>query len=244
VLNLLLSLAIGVLVAVLIKLAHFSLLAGLIPGVLAFFAAFVLLARRVAMKVQALMQTVQKELSQAPANVKDRQQKVDRAVKTLEEGLAFRRWQFFIAGEIEAQIGMLKYMTRDFAGAEPHLQRAGPRNAMAFALLGALAYQRKEYPKMRESFERAVKAGRKEAIIWAAYAWCLNQLKENDDAIKVLARAVETNPSDEKLKAGLTALQNNKRLKMKPYEPLWWQFGLEQPPVEFTGGRQVRFQRR
>ena len=59
-----------------------------------------------------------------------------------------------------------------------------------------------------------------------------------------MARTVEANPSEEKLKGGLTALQNDKKLKMKPYEPMWWQFGLENPPLQQMGGRQVRFERR
>ena len=49
----------------------------------------------------------------------------------------------------------------------------------------------------------------------------------------------------EKLKASLTQLQNDKRLKMKPYEPTWWQFGLEAPPMPTMGGggggRRVQF---
>jgi hypothetical protein len=55
---------------------------------------------------------------------------------------------------------------------------------------------------------------------------------------------VEANPSDDKLKAAQTTLQNDKRLRMRAFEPLWWQFGLEQPPAQFSGGRRVQFQRR
>src|SRR5436305_1465776 len=81
--------------------------------------------------------------------------------------------------------------------------------------------------------------------VWAVYAWCLSQSKNKDEALKVMGRAVEANPSDEKLKAGLTALQNDKRLKMKAYEPMWWQFGLEAPPQLMPpGGRQVKWARR
>ena len=80
--------------------------------------------------------------------------------------------------------------------------------------------------------------------MWATYAWCLLQLKQADKALSVMARAVAANPSDEKLKSGMQALQNDKNFKMKPYEPLWWQFGLENPPLPQPGGRQVRFQRR
>jgi tetratricopeptide (TPR) repeat protein len=244
VINLLIAAGAGLVVTLAIKLAHLSLVWAIIPGTLVFLAAYLLLARRIAQKVQALVNQAQKELSTAPTSVKDRQQKVDRAVKTLEGGLPYGQWQFLIASEIHAQIGMLKYMMRDFEGATPHLNEANARNYMARALLGALAYQKKDFAKMREHFESAAKAGRKEPIVWAAYAWCLNQLKENDEALKVMARGVDANPNDDKLKAGMTALQNNKKLKMKAYEPLWWQFGLEQPPPEFSGGRQVRFQRR
>ena len=89
-----------------------------------------------------------------------------------------------------------------------------------------------------------MKAGKKEGLVWAVYAWCLQQTKERDKAIGVLGRAVAANPSDEKLKAALTALQNDKRMKMKPWEPMWWQFNLESPPQDFGGGRRVQFQRR
>jgi Tfp pilus assembly protein PilF len=97
---------------------------------------------------------------------------------------------------------------------------------------------------MESKWEEAVKHGKKEGMIWAGYAWCLVQNKEKDKAIKVLARAVETNPSDEKLKSALTALQNDKRLKMKAWEPGWWQLGLEspqQPQPMFVGGGRRRF---
>lgn len=243
-LNLLLALLVGLVVVTLVKLAGFSLVAGVIPGVIALVAAYVFLARRIMMKVQALAAQVQKELSTPSMNVRERQRKVESAVKTLEQGLRYERWQFLVGSEVHGQIGMLKYMTRDLGGAEPHLAKANSRNYMAFALRGALAYQKKDFSKMRECFGTAVKAGRKEPLIWAAYAWCLMQMKEKSEALQVMAKAVEANPNEERLKSGLTALQNDKKLRMRAYEPMWWQFGLEQPPTELSGGRQVRFQRR
>jgi tetratricopeptide (TPR) repeat protein len=244
--NLLISLGVGIAIALGIKLAGYSLWAGLIPGTLAFALTFVLLARRVAKRIQALMDTVQKEFATQASNQKEAQAKVERAVKTLEQGLVYDKWQFMVGPELHAQIGMLKYMVKDLDGAQAHFAKAGPRNYMAKAMEGALHYQRKNFTAMEASFETAVKAGKKESIIWAAYAWCLVQNKEKDKALKVLARAVETNPSDEKLKSSLTQLQNDKRLKMKPYEPTWWQFGLEAPPMPTMGGgggggRRVQF---
>jgi tetratricopeptide (TPR) repeat protein len=244
-LNLLIALTAGVLVTVLIKLLGFSIWAGIVPGVLALIGSYVFLARRVALKVQALSKAAEKELSAQPTNQRERQQRVEKAIRLLEEGLVYDRWQFLIGSEIHAQIGMIRYVAKDYPQAEVHLAKANSRNYMAKALHAALHYQRKEYDQMEKLFEAAVKAGKKEGVVWAAYAWCLSQLKEKEKAMKVMARAVEANPSDEKLKAGLTALQNDKRLRMKAFEPMWWQFGLEQPPLQqVPGGRRVQFQRR
>lgn len=241
--NLLISLAVGIAVALAVKLAGFSLWAGIIPGLLVLVGTYIVLARRVATRIQGLMGMVQTDLQGQAANQKDAMAKVERAIKTLEKGLVYEKWQFLVGPEIHAQIGMLKYMVKDLDGAKASFGKANPRNYMAKAMEGALYYQRKDFPAMKASFEAAVTHGKKEALVWAAYAWCLVQNKEKDEALKVLGRAVETNPSDEKLKGSLTQLQNDKRLKMKPYEPGWWQFGLETPPPmqPMGGGRRMQF---
>jgi tetratricopeptide (TPR) repeat protein len=244
-LNLFIALAAGLVVTLLIKVAGFSILAGIVPGTLAFIGCYIFLARRIALKVQALSKSAEKELSAQPTNQRERQQRIEKAIKLLEEGLVYERWQFLVGPEIHAQIGMIRYVAKDYPRAEVHLVKANARNFMAKALHAALFYQRKEYDRMERAFESAVKSGKKEAVVWAAYAWCLSQIKQKEKAMKVMARAVAANPSDEKLKAGLNALQNDKKLRMKAFEPLWWQFGLEQPPLQAPGGgRRVQFQRR
>jgi tetratricopeptide (TPR) repeat protein len=243
--NLLLAFAAGALAFLATHLGGFSWWAGIVPGLIAFVGAFILLARRVGLKVQALSQAAQKELSAQPSNARERQVRIDKAIGLLQQGLVFEKWQILIGSEIHAQIGMIKYMTKDLDGAREHLSKASARNYMALALQGALHYQRKEYPAMERAFEAATRSGKKEPIAWAAYAWCLHQLKEKEKALRVLARGVESNPSDEKLKGALSALQNDKKLKMRAFEPMWWQFGLEAPPpMDMGGGRRPQFQRR
>ena len=243
--NALIALAVGILVAACVKLAGFSIWAGVIPGTIAFLGVFILMARRIGQKMQLLVSAAQKELSVQPANAKDRQQRVDRGIQILEKGLAYKNWQPLVASEIHAQIGMLKYVSKDLDGAQRHLAQANPRNAMAHAMSGALYFQKKDPEKMRRAFDRAIKAGKKDPLVWAVYAWCLGQLKQRDEALSVLSRAVEANPNDAKLKASLASLQNDKKLKMRAYEPGWWQFGLEAPPMQQMGGqRRVQFQRR
>ncbi|MGQ0506713.1 MAG: tetratricopeptide repeat protein, partial [Myxococcaceae bacterium] len=161
-----------------------------------------------------------------------------------ETALVYDKWQFLIGSEVHAQIGMIKYLVNDTDGALQHLQKANARNYMALAFQGALFFRKKDYAQMEKAFEKAVTAGKKEGLVWSTYAWCEQQIKEKGKALEILGRAVAVNPSDEKLKAGLTALQNDKKLRMKAYEPMWWQFGLEQPPQQQMGGRRVQFQRR
>ncbi len=197
--NLVISLAVGIVIALGVKLAGLSLWAGILPGLLALVGTYIVLARRVAQRVQALMTMVQQDLQVQATSQKEAQTRIERAIKTLESGLVWDKWQFMVGPEIHAQVGMLKYMVKDLDGAQRHFALANPRNYMAKALQGALHYQRKDFTAMKASFEEAVKTGKKEALIWAAYAWCLLQNKEKDEALRVLGRAVEANPSDEKL---------------------------------------------
>jgi len=225
--------------AVATKLVTGSLYWGLVPGTLVFIGGYILLARRVATRIQALSTQAQAELSSPSQNQKEQKGKVERAIQLLEQGLQYEKWQFLVGPELHSQVGTIKYMVGDLDGALVHFAQGTDRNGME----GALWYRRQQPEKMTTAFELAVKASNKEPLIWAAYAWCALQLKDKEKALKVLSRAVEANPSNEKLKNSLHQLQNDKRLKMRPYEPAWWQFGLELP-TQPPGGRQVRFQRR
>src|SRR3712207_1237045 len=145
--NLLIALGVGLVITLGIKLSGIgSIWAGIIPGTIAFIATYLLLARRIGNQLQVLMGSVQKELQTQPTSQKDAQSRVERAIKMLESGLSFEKWQFMVGPEIHSQIGMLKYMSKDLDGAQRHFAKASPRNYMAKAMQGALHYQRKDFP--------------------------------------------------------------------------------------------------
>lgn len=244
--NLLISLAVGVVAALLVTLFGFSWWAGIVPGIILFLAAYVVLARRTMQQVQVVMGKVQKDLSTQPANPREMQTLLSRAIKTVESAMPLGKWQFMITGELHAHIGMLHYLGKNQDEAARHFAFASKRNFTAQAMAGALHHRRNERDRMRTAFDLAVKHGKKESVIWATYAWCLLQAKDRDGALAVLHRGVEKNPSDEKLKNALIQVQNDKRLKMRPFEPGWWQFQLEPPPTNLGGGggRRVQFMRR
>lgn len=248
--NLALALAAALLTGVAVVAFQFSWYAALIPAVLVLAGTYVLLARRTFAQVQKLMTQVQEELSAMPPSQKEQRLKVDRAVKLLESALPLSRWQFLVAGEVYAQIGMLKFLVKDLDGAIEAFTQGSSRNGLAKAMQASAYFQKKDTAAMEKAFEAAVTATASDGMLWAAYAWCLKQLKEDDRAQAILARGVAANPKDEKLKAALSALQNDKKLKMKPWEPNWWQLGLETPsmavqqPQFMAPGRRPRLARR
>jgi tetratricopeptide (TPR) repeat protein len=239
--NVLISTGIAAALFLAILALGFGPIAAAIPAIIALFVANLLLARRIGQKIQELANAAQKEIAA---------QRIDKGIKLLESGFKYDRWQFLVGAELHSNIGILLYVKKDFDQARPHLQKAGargPAGARAKAMLGCLAYMKKDEAAMRPAFELAVKAGKKESILWAIYAFCLDKLDHRDEALRVLARSIEANPSDEKLKASMVALQNEKKLKMKAYSPEWYQFHLEKPPADLgggPGGRRIIYQRR
>jgi tetratricopeptide (TPR) repeat protein len=248
--NLAISMLAGLVIAVLVHLLGFPWLAGILPGILVMVGLYVVLARRIANKFQVLAEQAQNVIQgQAIRTEKDRLGALDKSIKILEQGFQYEKWQHFIGPEVHANVGMLHYLKKDFDAAKPHLEKSSNRNWMAKTMLGCLYFQSKQYDPMKVAFEDSVQhGGKKESMAWAVYGWCLWKIDKGDEALALLGRAVTENPSDEKLKKLQAALQNDRRLKMNLYEPMWWQFGLEKPPVEMVaspfGSRYPRGRRR
>jgi tetratricopeptide (TPR) repeat protein len=226
--NLLISLAIGV--AVLLALAlgtEFGLAAAIFPAVLSTGIAYFVLARRTWKKLERLFEAMQKDVQA---------QKFDKAVQTLQGGFVYAPWQFLVASQLHSNIGVLLYLKQDMDAALPHLEKSFTRNWIARGMLGAARYRKRDLAGTTTVLDEAVKANKKEAVLWSLYAWILEKEDRHEQAIALLSRAVEANPADEKLKSSLQALQNGKKLKLgKLYAEQWFQFMLERPPPEYAG---------
>lgn len=212
-----------------------GLWASLLPALAVFAAVYYWRSRVTLAKVKVLMDGMQSDLQAG---------RIDKAIATLRSAFALSSQQFLLAGQLHAALGVLLYSKKDFDESLPHLQRAFFRDWQAQATLGALLFKRDDYDGMEKAFEKAVSAGKKEGLAWSSYAWCLDKAGRRAKAQQVLTRAIEANPADERLKSNLVALQNDKRMKMRAYEPTWFQFHLERLPPEMTGGRRVQWQRR
>jgi tetratricopeptide (TPR) repeat protein len=180
-----------------------------------------LLGRRINKVITALMDQVSQDLKAG---------KMDRAVRTLEGGLKYGRYQFFVGSQIQSQIGVIHYIKKDFNAAYPFLKKSFARNWMALGMLAIIYMRKKDKENMVKTFNRAVRYSSKEGLLWNLYAYCQLRIGDRTGAIQTLNKAAKKLPDEERIKANLINLQNNKKMKMKNYGELWLQFHLEKLP--------------
>ncbi len=218
--NMLISLLICLLTTGLLVIADIPLWGASLAGILLFTVAFLLLARFTFKKVGTLMETAQKDIQAG---------RVEKAVKTLESGYKYAPWQFYIRQQLDAQIGTILYLKRDFAAAFEYLQKALVRHWVAMGMLAVCYMKRNKPGKMVETFDKATTATRKEPLLWNLYAYCLERVGEKDKAIAVMEKGLKKTKGDERLQGNLEALREGRKMKMKVYGDMWLQFHLEKP---------------
>jgi tetratricopeptide (TPR) repeat protein len=200
-------------------LLAFDVISAVVAGLLGGVGAFILLLRRGRKGIEGGMKEIE-------AHMKN--QRFEKALSSLEALRPLARWQPGLQGSLEAQIGMIRYAhMREFEGARPHLERAHRKVWQAWAMLGAAHFKKERWDDMRAVFERAVRANKKEALLWLIYAYCDWRRGARAEAIAVLVRAQKECPSDERIKTQLAGLQNGKKLKMPAHDPEWLALHLE-----------------
>lgn len=230
--NLAIALAAGILSWILTVLVLDSVWAGILPFLAVTIGLYIWLARKANKVLEVIVLEAQKQMAQAQTarTQKQRDDAIDRSIETLKKGFALKNRQFLVASQLNAQIGQLLYVQKRFEKARPFLEKAYIRAWMAIAMLGCLHFKKKRYDEMKEAFEKATKYNKKEAMLWSLYAWCLWKANETEAAISVLNRGAVILPSDERIESNLTALKNNKKMKMRGWKEMWYQFHLEAPP--------------
>lgn len=183
-----------------------------------FLGCFVLISRFVMKKVMEVMEGVTKDLQA---------QRVEKAISTLKGALQYGKWQMYVTGQINSQIGTIYFMKRDFSNAFPWLEKGFFKNWVAMGMLGVTYMKRQKKDKMISTFEKTVQWSSKESLLWALYAYCLNESGDTGKAKDTLERGIKKLPSDENLKENLELLNQGKKMKMKDYGDMWLQFHLE-----------------
>jgi uncharacterized protein HemY len=220
VLNLLLGLGVAIGVILVLALLKVSLWIGIPLGIIGGTTLFIYLGR----KVQAELEGIFTRASELM-----RKQQFDPAIEVMKEGYKLGPRQFMVKGSIDGQIGVVQYLRKKNEEAEPLLRSASFQHYVAKAMLGILQWKRGEKKQAKETFNLALKAAKKESLLYSVYAYVLNEMKERDHAVEILNRGLKVCEGDERLVTNRNQLQNNKPMKMKVYGDQWYQFMLERP---------------
>ena len=187
-------------------------------GVAIFAGVFILITRYIMKKIGTLMETAQRDLQAGRG---------EKAVKILQSGFKYAPWQFYIKGQLNAQIGTVLYLKRDFAEAFEYLQKGFVRHWVAMGMLAICYMKRNKTSKMIDTFEKATAATRKEPFLWNLYGYCLERIGEKEKAISVMEKGLKKVGGHELLQSNLDALKEGRRMKMMGWGDLWYQFHLE-----------------
>ena len=216
--NALISAAVAVVVFIGLKLAVGSWWIAALVSPLVAILVFFLISRIVMKKVMAIMETANRDLQG---------QRVDKAINELKSAFVYGKWQMYVTGQLNAQIGMIYYMKRDFGKAFPYLEKSFFKNWVAMGML-AVSYMKRSKPeKMKQTFEKALQWSSKESLLWNVYAYCLTEIGDTGKAKEVLERGLKKLPGDEHLKGNLALLGEGKKMKMRGFGDMWFQFHLE-----------------
>ncbi len=201
----------------------FGLGSGIFLAVVVLPGVAILLMRRARKPLEAARVEIEKHMNA---------RRFERAIEQLEKLRAVARWQPLVSSQIDEQIGAIRYAALDDpAGAVPHLERARWKGAETWTMLAASLYRRRQFDQMEKVFQRATRKRPKEGLLWATYAWCELNRGERSRALDALARGRERLPSDERLRRLQEAVQNGKRMQMRPFGNDWFALRLEKLPA-------------
>lgn len=233
--NLLLGLGAALAVILLSSLLSIKLWISVPIGILAGAGLFIWQGRKV-------QQELEKIFTRAGELLK--KQQFEKAIEVMKEGYRFSSKQFLVKGSIDGQIGVVQYLRKKNEEAEPLLASASMQHYIAKAMLGILQWKRGEKKKAKETFNLALKSGKKESLLYAVYAYMLVEMGERDRAIEILNQGLGICKGDERLITNRNLLQNGKALKMKVYGEQWYQFLLERPMLRQEAPPFARVSRR
>lgn len=216
--NILISLAIGLISGALVAFSPLGPWGGAIVFLLVTAVAIFFATRIVMKKVAAIMDIVQKDLQ---AN------RPEKAIKVLESAMVYAPWQFYLKGQIRSHIGMIHFLRRDFTTAFEFLKDGFIRNWAAMGMLAVTYMKKNKSSLMIDAFEKAAAANKKEPMLWNLYAYCLDETGQHDKAIEIMERGIKKAGTNDILKANLVLLREGKKMKMKDWGELWYQFHLE-----------------
>ena len=195
---------------------------GILLGLLAFAATWILTGRRLRKRLEPAMLQIRK---QTEAGM------LEPAMRSLEDLLPLGRWFPLLTGQLHAQLGMLAHHASLHDRAREHLDKASKRVPEAQLLLATLHYRDGDFDSARTVLEAAAKVNRRHAMTHNFLAYLLYKEGQTDAAIARLNVHLKKEPSNEASTDNLLRLQNGQKMSMQRFGMEWYALGLEKPPA-------------
>ena len=225
--NSLIALAISAVAFGLVLLAGFPWTAGLFPALALFPVAMFFLARRTGKQVEAALQPVQTKMMALqegahPSEAKKVLAEVRQILNDTKE--TYAPWQFLLAGQLDAQVGMLHYMQLDFDAAFPLLDKGGWRDWNAKVAAGCIRYRRGELDEAWAAFDKAEAYARKEPLVYMVRSVLEMRKGHRDKALQTLVRGLEAAPGNSVLTRLKKTIANKQRIDVQALGENWYRF--------------------
>lgn len=153
--------------------------------------------------------------------------RIEKGIRELKDALKYSKWQIYVEGQLNAQIGSIYYLKRDFNDAFPYLEKSFFKNWSSMTMLAICYMKRQKKDMMIKTFEKTIQWCPKEPMLWNIYAYCLNECGDANKAKEVMANGLKKNPENTILRENLECLEKGKKMKMRSYGEAWFQFHLE-----------------
>jgi MFS family permease len=176
--------------------------------VVLFVVVWVVIARRLAARLQPAMERVQKQMEAGLT---------DAAMQSLEDMLPLGKWVPLLRCQLLAQMGMLAYYSGKKDRGIQLLESSSLRAPDARLLLACIHWKNGETERALSVLMVAAKVNKKHALLHNTYAWMLAAFTKRD-------------ANNAPTKDNLLRLQNRTRMNMQAFGMQWYALGLEQPP--------------
>jgi hypothetical protein len=206
-LNLLLSSSIGT-AGFLLGSSIGSWTTGIVPCLIFFIGAWIVLSRRVSKKMEIIMMLAGREFEAG---------RVDNGKRLIETGRGLGRWQFFLESQIDSQLGSIEYMQRNFKAARPLLEKGFKRTWEPQGMLAAMDLREGKKERAIERILAVKKHGKKDPVMWGLACYACLQANKNDQALQIINEAIGIKQLAEStpLHHLRNAIQNGKAKKFK-----------------------------
>ena len=136
----------------------------------------------------------------------------------------FGRWQLYLDAQLEAQLGMIDYMTGKWDDALPKLEKGSWRNAHALVCIGCIHYRRSRKDEAWKAFDKAAETDAKEMMAYLVHAVLKSNSGDREGALLVIGKGLEALPEQAALKKLHATIANKKKIDVKQLPATWYNF--------------------